>query len=286
LSLADPLRCARGPQCEGYDSDKNQSARLTRDNAGGFCGQCRAEHAGWYRTSSDDRWMDKITEAIETVFTQRPRPQRPYKATLRDLFDLDSRNGGQNEDSDRGAALGCLDAKTLGRLRDFLEERREEAIDKQYCDEHQYKDLRTTVGVMATLTSLPADKPPVPEKQDSPAPLGVVIHTSRGYVVNLDALNNAIPFDATAHYTGSGRTENLKTPVLAAVLAEALRQQHPRISDRAVEDTVEEVLGVPRSKQKRWHKRMEEAGMTWRRFTTDQLQYVALGKTRGGKRKS
>jgi hypothetical protein len=230
--------------------------------------------------------MDKITEAIETVFTQRPRPQRPYKATLRDLFDLDSRNGGQNEDSDRGAALGCLDAKTLGRLRDFLEERREEAIDKQYCDEHQYKDLRTTVGVMATLTSLPADKPPVPEKQDSPAPLGVVIHTSRGYVVNLDALNNAIPFDATAHYTSSGRTENLKTPVLAAVLAEALRQQHPRISDRAVEDTVEEVLGVPRSKQKRWHKRMEEAGMTWRRFTTDQLQYVALGKTRGGKRKS
>src|ERR671915_523478 len=81
-SLAEPRRCARGPQCKVYDSDKNLSAKLSRDTEGVFCRDCRKEHAGWYKTSSSDRWMDKVTQAIERVFKQRPTPQRPYKATL------------------------------------------------------------------------------------------------------------------------------------------------------------------------------------------------------------
>jgi hypothetical protein len=128
---------------------------------------------------------------------------------LRDLFDLDARNGGRNKDSDRGAALGRLDAKTLGNLRDSLQERRDEALDKQFCDEYQYKDLRATVGLMAIFTALPPDKPLMSEKQDAPTPPDTVIHTSRGYVVNIEALKNAIPFDATAHYASSSRDENL-----------------------------------------------------------------------------
>ena len=284
LSLTEPRRCARGPQCKGYDSEKNLPAKLPRYTEGDFCGQCREKHRGWYRISNNDRWMDKVTEAIETVFTHRPSPQRPYKATLWDLFDLDSRNGGWKKYHDRGAVLGRLDAKTLATLRDFLEEHKEEAINRRGA--LQYEDLRGAVGVQASLASLSPGKSLLAQEHDAPDPSDAVIHTSRGYAVNLNALNNAIPFDAAAHYTSSGRTENMKTPLLAAILAEALRQQHPRVPKREVEDTIEEVLGVSRSTQQRWHKRMEEVGMTWRSFNADQLQYVTLGKKRGAKHKS
>jgi hypothetical protein len=286
MSLADPLRCARGPQCENYDPDRGQSAKLTRDNVGGFCRECRAKHAGWYRTSGDDRWMDQVTLAIDKVFKQRPTSSHPYKATLRDLIDLDSQNGDWKKYSDRGAALMRLDAPTLRKLRSFLEEHHEEAIDREYCNELQYQELCTTVGLLATFAALPPDKPLVAAEQGTPATTGAVTRTSRGHVINLAALSSALPFDASAHYRGSGRDVNLKTPVLAAMLAEALRQQYPRASEREIEDTIEEVLGASRSTQRRWRERMEEVGMTWRSFTGDQLHYVALGKPRGPKRES
>ena len=282
-SLTEPRRCARGPRCKGFDPDKNLSAKLPRYTEGAFCGQCRENHRGWYRTSDNDRWMDKVTGAIEKVFAQRPTPQRPHKATLWDLFGLDTLNGGWKKFHDRGAALGRLDAKTLATLRDFLEEHEEEAINRHGALE--YEDLRAAVGVDASLASLPPDKPLLGQEGDALGPSDTVIHTSRGHVVNVGALDNAIPFDGAAYYTRSGRTESTKTPLLVAILAEALRQRYPGASKRAIEDTIEEVLGVPRSRQKRWHNRMEEVGMTWRSFTGGQLQYVALGGKRGAKRK-
>jgi hypothetical protein len=131
------------------------SAKLSQYTEGDFCGQCRAEHEGWYRTSSNDRWMDKVTEAIETVFTQRPTPQRPYKATLRDLFDLNSRNGSWKKYSDRRAALMCLDATTLTKLRDRIEENRDRAVQRYGYD--KWHELRTLVGLEAFLSQLPPD---------------------------------------------------------------------------------------------------------------------------------
>jgi hypothetical protein len=228
----------------------------------GFCRQCRAEHAGWYRTSSDDRWMGKVTEAIETVFAQRPSPQRPNKATLRDLLGLESRKDISEENTELGAVLRLLDAKTLENLTHFLEEHREEELDRQYCSGHQYTYLCSVVGMRAARVPLPPDMPLLSEKPDTPS--GEVIHTRRGYVVDLAALNNVLPFEVA--YTSSGRSKNLKTPVLAAKLAAALRQ-----------------LGVSRSTQKRWHERMEEVGMTHWQFSDAQLQNVAIGKRRGPK---
>jgi len=111
-----------------------------------------------------------------------------------------------------------------------------------------------------------------------------VIHTRRGYVVCLAAPNNAASLEIA--YIGSGRRVNLKTPIEMLGLADALREHDPRITQRAIEDTVEEVLEVPRSTQKWWRKRMEEVGMTRERISDAQLQYVVLGKRRGPKPQS
>ena len=223
--------------------------------------------------------MDKVTEAIETVLTQRPTPQRPNKATLRDLLDLNTRYDIGDTDTDLGAVLTRLDAKTLGNLEHFLKEHRKEAIDRQYCREYRYTYLLSQAGWRAAYTSLPPDDPLLLGKPDTPS--GEVIRTRRGYVVDLAALNNALPFEA--NYIGGGRSVNLKTPVSAAKLAEYLRQNYPRITERAMEDTIEEVLGVSRSTQKRWRERMEEVGMTPWQFSDAQLQDVAVGKRRGRK---
>jgi hypothetical protein len=187
--------------------------------------------------------MDKVIEAIEIVFTQRPTPPRPPKATLRDPLDLDTRYDIWEKDTDLGAVLARLDAKTLGNLEHFLKEHREEAMDRPYW--HQYTYLCSQVGMRAAYTSLPPDKPLPLGKPDTPS--DEVIRTRRGYVVDRAALNNALLFEAA--YTSSARSEKLKTPLLAAILAEALRQNYPRITERAIEDTIEEVIGsyIPRS---------------------------------------
>ena len=95
--------------------------------------------------------MDKVTEAIEKVFRQRPTPQRPTKATLRDLFGLDSGNGGWKKFSDQGAALGRLDASTLDRLRGFFIDHEQEAINDY--GESRYKHLHGAISLQASLKS-------------------------------------------------------------------------------------------------------------------------------------
>jgi hypothetical protein len=226
--------------------------------------------------------MGKVIEAIETVFTQRPTPPRPPKATLRDLLDLDSRHNISEEDTGLGDVLRLLDVKTLRNLEHFLYEHLEEAIDRQYCTAYHFTYLCSVVGMTAAHSSLPPDDPILIGKPDTPS--DEVIRTRRGYVVNLTSLKNALPFESS--YIGSDRSENLKTPVLAAILAEALRAHYPRITDRAVEDTIEDVLKISRSMQKRWRERMDDVGMTWRKFTDAQLQDVAIGKRRGPKPRS
>jgi hypothetical protein len=167
--------------------------------------------------------MDEVIAIIEMVFEQRPTPQRPDKAVWWDLFDLDSSNGGWKKYSDRGAVLMRLDAKTLRKLRDWLEEHKQEAIERY--DERQYKYLHRDVSLMAALSSLPPDKPLLPEEPGT-----------------------APRFDAVAHYTRRGTSRDLKSPIRVAARAEELRRQERRHrTEREIEQIIENELGVPRT---------------------------------------
>jgi hypothetical protein len=255
MSRGLKLRCARGTSC--YHVRKlNSEQPATVAHEGDLCEKCRGELAGGYESSNTSHWMEKVITAIETVFVQRPTPQRPHKAVLWDLFDLDSSNGGWKKYSDRGAVLGRLDAGTLCKLRDWLEEQKHEAIERY--DERQYKNLHNDVSLMAALSSLPPD----------------IDLSTKGQ-------GTGLPLDAVAYYTRSGTSRDLSLPILAAQRAEELRQQRRHVTEREIEQTIEEEFGIARTTQKRWSERMKEVGMTWYSFTSDQLEYVALGKPRG-----
>ena len=224
---------------------------------GDLCEKCQGELAGGQGSSSTSHWMDEVIATIELVFTQRPTPQRPDKAVLWDLFDLDSFNDGWKKYSDRGAVLMRLDAKTLHKLRDWLEEHKEEAIERY--DERQYRCLHRDVSLNASLGSLPPDK----------------------LLFSKEPCTDS-RFDAVAYYTQRGTSRDLSLPIRAIRRAEELRRQEYRhVTEREIEQTIEKEFGVSRTTQKRWSNRMKEVGMTWYSFTTDQLEYVALGEKRG-----
>jgi len=200
--------------------------------------------------------MDEVNATIEMVFAQRPTPPRPDKAVLWDLFDLDSSNGGWKKYSDLGAVLMRLDAITLRKLRDWLKEHKQEAIERY--DERRYKILHEAVSLSSLPHDLPPDMPFFPEGQDT-----------------------GLAFDAVAYYTRRDTSRYLNPPILVARRAEELRQEQRHYTEREIEQIIEKELGVPRTTQKRWSDRMKEVGMTWDRFTPDQLEYVALGERRG-----
>jgi hypothetical protein len=241
--------CARGRQCTQYRF-LGEPAKVRSSSESALCERCSQEHAEGIRSPNTPSW---ITDAIEAMF-----PGEGAQRSLWDLFELNPHNGGWGKYSDRGEVLGRLDAKTLDKLRDWLAEHAEEAINRY--GRNRYAGLYSTVSVLTRLESLPPDKSLRPGEQGT-----------------------VLPFDAVAVYKSSGRAVDLKTPILAAALAETLRKKRSYISERDVERTVEEELGVPRSTLKRWFQRMEEVGMTWRSFTTEQLEYVTLGNKRGMK---
>lgn len=253
MSSVSKPRCARGTSC--YHVRKLHSGKpATVAHEGDFCQKCR-EELGAHGPSSTSPWKDEVIAIIEMVFAQRPTPPRPDKAVLWDLFDLDSSNGGWKKYSDRGAVLMRLDAKTLRKLKDWLEEHKQEAIERY--NERQYKYLHDDVSLMAALNSLPPDKPLLPEEPS----------TDSG-------------FDAVAHYTRRGTSRYLNPIILVARKAEELRQEQRHYTQREIEQIIENELGVPRTTQQRWSDRMKEIGITWYSFTTDQLEYVALGVKR------
>ena len=147
-SVSKP-RCARGTSCYHVRNLRSEKPATVADE-GDFCQKCR-EESGGHGPSSTSPWMDEVIAIIEMVFEQRPTPQRTDKAVWWDLFDLDSSNGGWKKYSDRGAVLMRLDAKTLRKLRDWLEEHKQEAIERY--DERQYKYLHRDVSLMAALSS-------------------------------------------------------------------------------------------------------------------------------------
>jgi hypothetical protein len=244
-------RCARGQNC--YHVLKLRSEKPpTVTHEGELCEKCQKHYAEDAEAPKRGGWRDRVIEAIQTL--------RPGKAVLWDLFTLNPHNGGPGEYSDLGKVLTRLDAKTLHKLIDWLDAKTEEALERyeRSRGEELCGRVRLTASMKALEECLPPDKALLPDNWSTP-----------------------LPFDAAAYYTSSGRAVDLTTPILAAALAEALDQQRGYISGRRKAEIIEEKLGVPRTTLHDWFQRMEEVGMTWHKFTADQLEYVALGKKRG-----
>jgi hypothetical protein len=183
-SVAKP-RCARVPRCVGYDPEKSQSAKLSQYSQGDFCAQCREKHAAGYRSSRADAWMDKVNGAIETVFAQRPIADSPEKAALWDMFELDSHNGGWKKFSDRGAVLRRLDAKALGKFRDWLDKNKDRAVKHPDYGYYAWVDLRTCVGLSALMAQLPPDMQLLPDTKDLPLQIAAVRTDGKQWDLNL-----------------------------------------------------------------------------------------------------
>jgi hypothetical protein len=119
--------------------------------------------------------MDNVNGAIETVFAQRPIADSPEKAVLWDLFELDPYNGGCKKFSERGAVLGRLDAKTLGKLRDWLDENKYLALERYRHG--RWAGLRVDAGLGAWLKQLRPDTYLGPDTEDTLPFQGVAVRT-------------------------------------------------------------------------------------------------------------
>ncbi len=107
---------------------------------------------------------------------QDPERNPPDQASLWDLFELEPHNGGQGKYSDRGKVLSRLYAKALCKLRDWLEENEEQAVERYMYN--RWLALRTHVGAAAWLKQLPPDTQIIASRQEDGLPLqGVAVRT-------------------------------------------------------------------------------------------------------------
>jgi hypothetical protein len=194
--------------------------------------------------------MEEVLEAIQTVRVHNFGDSEVGTASIWDLFELDDtpRYGGP---SDLGEALD-LSAKTLAKLRDWLDDHTEEAL--QRYKEPRRTNLYGKVRALAWLSALPPDEPPFPEERDT-----------------------SLPLEGVA-YTRSGRSVDETIALRLALLRQAQRY----FSER----DLEKELGVPRPTLRRMIERMDEIDFSLKNFTADELSYVALGAPRGRKRDS
>jgi hypothetical protein len=134
-----------------------------------------------------------------------------------------------------------------------LEANEEEAVEKGYKPV-RFKGLLTEVGLHTRLGSLPA-----------------------GETLFCGERDPTLALEAVA-YTPSGRAINLAT----TIKLERLRQKPGFMSER----DLEEEFSVPRSTIRRIIERVEEIGFSLDRFTSEELEYVAVGTKRGPKRRA
>ena len=92
----------------------------------------RTSTPGGYTSQEAGQWIGEVTRTIEAVLAERTGTGPTGGASLWDLFDLCPHNGGVGKLSDRGECLSRLNAKTLTKLRDWLEANQEEAVGKGY----------------------------------------------------------------------------------------------------------------------------------------------------------
>jgi hypothetical protein len=249
-SVSEARYCARGERCVRYDTQTGKPEKLSRYNKDDICERCQKEHPTGYKSSSNERWKDKIREAIEAVYVKKSASQHSAKASLWDLFSLDAQNGGWGRLSDRGEVLSCLDARTLTRLRDWLEENRDRVIERYGY--YTWLDLRTEVGLDAWLSQLPPDMELLPDTKDGLPLQGVAVRTD-------------------------GKKWDLNIPIRA----ELLRQLPRRFSER----NYAKLLGISRKAYWRLRDAIKQEGFTLDKLTLDVLDRIVRGKKRGPERK-
>jgi hypothetical protein len=217
---------------------------------GALCSKCVQQHQYAIRTPGNAAWVNEVLEAVEEVWS-RTSEQTPSadSASLWDLFELESHNGGPGKFSDRGNVLSRVDVKVLKDLRKWLDENLEEAA-RRYGPNRTCA-LRADVGSLAWLRAIPQqNEDPFPKHGDETLPLAAVA------------------------YSSSGRTVDLTIPIRL----ERLRQKPGFRGQR----DLAEALGISRSYLRDVIRRMQEVGFALGKpFTTDVLEYIAMGSTRG-----
>lgn len=243
-------RCARGQDCYHVRVFHHIDRPPKVGREGDLCQRCAQEHKGAVRTSNNPKWMDEVLDAIRAVRVRGFNGGKAETVSIWDLFELDDtpRHG---RSSDFGEALG-LSAKTLGKLRDWLDDNTEEAV--QRFGEPRCVNVYGTVRTMAWLKALPPDESLFPKERKTNLPLEVVAYTRRGRRV-----------DETT-----------------AIKLAQLRQAPRFYSER----DLEKLLDTPRTTLRHMMERMDEIGFSLDRFTADELAYVAMGAPRGRKHDS
>ena len=188
-----------------------------------------------------------IPQALEAMF-----PGEGGRRSLWDLFELDP-TGRYGRYSDRGEALTRLDTRTLKHLRGWLEEHWDEATVRYGLG--RLRGLWTDVSLMGRFRGMA-----VPEKSL------IFNHPDR-----------TMPLEDMG-YTSSGRPVDMMIPIKLLILCE----QPGYMS----EGDLAEAVGIPRTTLRGMLKRMEDVGFSLeRKFTSDELAYVAMGGRRGRRRK-
>jgi hypothetical protein len=230
-----------GAQCRHVLSGSSQPISLKRSHEDDICDKCKRWYGDTVRATNKAVWVREVLEAIEAV-------RGIDQASLWHLFELKRDNGGKGKRSDRGECLHRLSTKMLVKLRDWIEANEDEAVEREYRRSLS-RDLLRTVSLSAWLKSLPPDKSFSSGQRDP-----------------------SLPLEAIA-YTRSGRAIDMTT----IITLERLRRK-PRFRS---ERDLEEELGIPRSTIRHIIKRTEEIGFSLDRFTSEELEYVAVGKKRG-----
>jgi len=131
---------------------------------GDLCGRCAQEHAGTTGAPTQPKWINEVPQALEALFANRPALGWPGKASLWDLFALEKYNGGPGKLSDLGYVLERIEPTTLAKLRDWLDNKKEEAVERNVFN--SWQESRTFVGHSAWLKQLPPGMPLSPETED------------------------------------------------------------------------------------------------------------------------
>lgn len=200
--------CARGDECTQY-ARLNEPATVRRSSKSSWCDRCLKEHAGGL-PSPDARWK---AVALEAIF-----PDEWERRSLWDLFALSPYH-------ERGRALSRLDAKTLGKLRVWLDENKVLAVER--CHYGRWVGLRAEAGVGAWLKQLPSGTQLRPSTEDG------------------------LPIQAVGV-----RTDGKKWDLNLPIRAELLRRYRRYFSER----DMAKLLGMAKTSFRRLRGRMDRRG--------------------------